>query len=239
MSKETKISPAPTESQQQFKRLLLKEYRPLSREGDGLKRFGLNAGIFTVSTGIDIAEGKLAEKAIEWVFEGSKVDVIEAKKESGSHALADKNPRIKGAVEFIEEWGSDGLINSGANALVRAITGEKHAEYASPFSEAVGEWTTTILQVFKGNPKWRGIAVKNLVSSVNVEAVLRMFSELPLLGGAVSWTHEQLDSLMRTRLVRVANTAAAKGILGYHIVNQNHIAAQKAVAEYIKTIHLK
>lgn len=222
MSAETHTSATSSESQQQFRRLLLKEYRPQAQAGDGLKRFGLNTGIFLASTGIDVVEGKVAEKILHKVFKGHK--------ESQFHAWVEKNPGVEGAAEFIEEWGSDSLISAGTNKLVGALTGEKHAEYVSPFSEAAGEWTNTVLQVFKGDPKWRGITVKNLVSGVNVEAALRMISEVPLIGGAVSWTHEQLDTLMEQKAVKTLNTAAAKGILGYHIVTSKNRAVEAAVA---------
>lgn len=144
----------------------------------------------------------------------------------------------KYALEFVEEWASDNAYASLANAWVRLMTGKENAHYVTETSAVLADLFIIWSQVFNDNavyPKrfrkagsveepqrgWRGIKkayeAADFVSSVNVEAALRILEEVPVVGDGFAWLHHKSDQLIESTIGRWANTAFAKGILGFHI----------------------
>lgn len=140
------------------------------------------------------------------------------------------------AAEFVEEWASDSIYAGMANSWVRLMTGVDEAKYVSETSAFISEWANKISQVFGGDKlfnlttfkrtkivpdRWHGIKLAyqsmDFINSVNVEAALRVVEEIPVVGDGVAWIHEKTDKMLGGTLARITNTAAATGILGYHI----------------------
>ncbi len=144
------------------------------------------------------------------------------------------------AGEFIEEWASDSLYAGVANTWVRLMTGIDGAKYVTETSAFISDWANVISQVFGGDKlfgrttmrttmkgmkvvpeRWKGIKLAyqsmDFVNPVNVEAAFRVIEEVPVVGDGVAWLHEKADKMLENKLVQVGNTAASKGILGFHI----------------------
>lgn len=149
---------------------------------------------------------------------------------------ATKKQGVHLAAEFVEEWASDSVYAGLANSWVRLMTGVDEAKYVSETSAFISEWANKISQVF-GNDRlfgrttmqgtklvpdrWHGIKLAyqsmDFINSVNVEAAFRVLEEIPVVGDGVAWVHEKTDKMLGGTLARITNTAAATGILGYHI----------------------
>lgn len=140
------------------------------------------------------------------------------------------------ASEFVEEWASDSVYAGLANSWVRLMTGVDDAKYVSETSAFIAEWANKISQVFGGDKlfgrttlngikivpeRWHGIKLAyqsmDIINSVNLEAAFRVIEEIPVVGDGVAWVHEKTDKMLGGTLARIGNTAAATGILGYHI----------------------
>ncbi len=172
------------------------------------------------------AEKYVGESLDEAFAEARKKLVDAAATKQGTHLAA----------EFVEEWASDSVYAGLANSWVRLMTGVDEAKYVSETSAFISEWANKISQVF-GNDRlfgrttmqgtklvpdrWHGIKLAyqsmDFINSVNVEAAFRVLEEIPVVGDGVAWVHEKTDKMLGGTLARITNTAAATGILGYHI----------------------
>jgi len=223
-----------TESQRAFQRLLLRNKRGESLPGDGMKRFGINASIFTGATLVDLAESHLVDAVIREPMDAA-IERITAKGKSFENAAKTAQGN-KLALEFIEEWGSDSAYAALANAWLRMMTGVNGAHYVTETSAFIADWGNVISQVFFADrlygktitngkhvhpKKIGGIKLAytsaDFFNPVNVEAAFRMAEELPVVGGGIAWLHEKTDHALESTIGRLGNTTAAKGILGFHI----------------------
>src|SRR3989344_228157 len=158
--------------------------------------------------------------------------------------VARKQQGFQGAFDFAEEWFSDSLYASVANAWVRLMTGVDGAKYVSETSAFIADWVNAVSQVFFGDqyfPKQyhttntmengrtkhnvekffgffnKSYRTMDFVNPVNVEAAFRALEEIPVVGDGVAWAHEKTYKLLETTILRWGNTLASKGLLGYHI----------------------
>ncbi len=170
MSAETReFSP----SQRGSQRLLLPEFKSQSQPGDGMKRAGLNFSILLGATAADLVEGNLVTNLFRDKLE-KRVDAMkdtantydqpaydqdiaknaahlaknwQEQKEKLTNA-AKREQGLQGAFDFAEEWASDNLYATAANAWVRMMTGINEAKYVSETSAFLADWGNIISQVF-------------------------------------------------------------------------------------------
>lgn len=214
-------------------------------KGIAVKRLGANAGMLAAGTAADLLETEVVHRVMHHAVEpalkkisGEQTTINEYVLKHASEHLKDwqveeahktfvenakktRNAVVLGS-EFIEEWGSDTLFGSLANSWIRYLTGVEDAHYVTESSAFLADWTNTIAQVFmmkqrEGLPTWK--KSENWLNPVNVEAAFRMVEELPLgVGKAFAALRQKANhALEHSPVVRTANTAAAKGILGFHI----------------------
>lgn len=253
------VTPAPayTESQKANQRLLLHEHRGESQPGEGLKRVGVNAAIFTGSTLADLVEGNIVTNLFREKLKKRVEDKAEAYyAHIGNNTLPhdqtfeeiskklERSAKIQKGIEsgfdLAEEWASDNLYGTLANAWVQAATGVKGAKYVSETSAFVSDWGNMVSQVFledfligktlPGNKKeaanlfhigkWNVKAAYktyDYINPVNVEALLRMVEEVPVVGDGVHWLHEQSNTVLESKPMKWVNSVANKFLLGIHI----------------------
>ncbi len=179
-------------------------------------------------------------------FRATRTDLKEADEATLKGAFANMGKKLKEnamtkkgvhlAGEFVEEWASDSLYAGVANTWVRLMTGVDGAKYVTETSAFISDWANVISQVFGGDKlfgrttmqgmkivpeRWKDIKLAyqsmDFVNPVNVEAAFRVIEEVPVVGDGVAWLHEKADKLLENKLAQVGNTAASKGILGFHI----------------------
>jgi hypothetical protein len=260
-----------TPKQLEAQRIYLREARGESQPGDGLKRLGTHTVMLGVATVGDLVESHLADVVRQPMkkreheakkeyydhFDKTAFDsatrIVEANEGNISDAKAyvdlinglSRDAKVKtgqhDAVEFAEEWLSDGVYASLANAWVRHATGMDDAKYVSETAAFIADWSNTLYQVFggdkflperfvypKGDPKAgepmrtklgikKAYQTMDFINSVNVEAAIRVVEEVPVVGDGVSWLHEKFDKLIESTIGQKANTLVAKGMLGYHV----------------------
>lgn len=120
--------------------------------------------------------------------------------------------------------------------------------YVKPFAENLSDYANAIMQVFLGD-KWIGWVDKdgkpkefmgmymaeksmNFVNPGNVEATLRVLSNIPLIDKPVKWVKDSMDRVLEhSALATLANAGFNKALLGFHIVNSRIKAVDKATAE--------
>jgi len=163
---------------------------------------------------------------------------LDGLKEHVKHLATTENGK-KLAAEFVEEWGTDSLYAWAANSYVQMVTGVKGAKYVSETSAFIADWFIVWSQVFnkntvyptrfrlsdhepeKAQKGWLGIKkayeAADFVNAVNLEAAFRMIEAVPVFGDGVKWLHHKTDHLLESTIGSRLNTAASKGILGFHI----------------------
>lgn len=256
MNVETKPQRQYSASEQGFQRIMNEgPHAPKNggeyKSGDFAKRVFFNTSMLVGGLGIDLAESAVAKWAINKVFD-PRIDGLKGTISQLGHAkpegFEDKisaakdsirtQHAIKEGVKFIEEWGSDSAYVGATNALARTLTGVPEATYVKGTAEVVSDWANAIMQVFGGDKKvtllkYKGLPLfatemQNFVNPTDVEAVFRLLAEIP----GVGWVKNKLDhTVEHSKVVKYANIAASKGLLGYHITNAGQKAIDRAVAE--------
>lgn len=256
MNAEAKPQRAYSASEQGFQRIMNEgphapKFGGEYKSGDFAKRIFFNTSMLVGGLGVDLAESAVAKWAINKVFdpridglkgEISRLDQAQPDGYLEKIAQAKDGIRtqhaIKDGVKFIEEWGSDSAYVGMTNALARTLTGVPEATYVKGTAEVVSDWTNAIMQVFGGDKKitllkYKGFPVlstemQNFVNPTDVEAAFRLLAEIP----GVGWVKNKLDhTVEHSKVVKYANIAASKGLLGYHITNSGQKAVERAVAE--------
>lgn len=223
-----------------------------SKSGDFGKRLFFNTTMLVGGLGVDLAESAVAKWAIDKLFdgkigrlEGAVGTISSAEPKLANHEDLLKKAReavreqhaLKDGVKFIEEWGSDAVYVGLSNSLVRVLTGVPDATYIKGTAEVVSDWANVVMQVFYGDKrvpllKWKGKTIfstemQNFVNPTDVEAAFRLLAEIP----GVGWLKNNLDhTVEHSKVLRYANLAASKGIMGYHITNSSHKAIERAIA---------
>lgn len=123
----------------------------------------------------------------------------------------------------------------------------KHT-YVKPLAENISGYANAIIQVFF-NDKWIGFLNKdgtpkkfmgmmlaeksaNFVNPGNVEAGLRILSDLPFINRIVKPVKEGMDHLLEHNAIAgFINVGFNKFLLGYHVINTRVKAVERATAE--------
>lgn len=224
-----------------------------SRPGDFGKRIFFNSTMLVGGMGVDLAESAVSKWAIDKVFDGKinrfegavstlktaspQPENYEELLKKAKDAMREQHA-LKDATKFVEEWGSDAVYVGLSNSLVRVLTGVPDATYVKGTAEVVSDWANVVMQVFYGDKKvpllkWKGRTIlatemQNFVNPTDVEAAFRLLAEIP----GVGWLKNKLDhTVEHSKVVRYANVAASKGILGYHITNSSHKAIEAALSK--------
>mgnify|MGYP001566158706 FL=1 len=222
-----------------------------TQSGDFAKRMIFNTSMLVGGLGIDLAESAVAKWAINKVFDpridgikGEISQLAEVKLWGYEAGIANAKDRIrtqhaiKDGVKFVEEWGSDSAYIGITNALTRMLTGVPEATYVKGTAEVVSDWANALIQVFGDDKKitllkYKGMPIfatemQNFVNPTDVEAAFRLLAEIP----GVGWVKNKLDhTVEHSKVVKYANIAASKGLLGFHITNAGQKAIDRAVAE--------
>ena len=215
-------TPIVTPSQEKARSLFVKEY---AKPEDRVKRMAANTGVLAASTLLDLGESYAVEYLIDKAFEGRverlehEIKQVQPNRDQYRKQLLETKAQKMG-VAFVEDSMSDFAYAAGMNALLRSMTGMEHAEYVSEASAFASEWFN-VISLVRRDPKgkfevWQ--KSENVVNPVNVEAGIRIAKDLPLVGGAVTWAHDQLNHVLhKSTAFKVSNSVAAKFITGYHI----------------------
>lgn len=122
--------------------------------------------------------------------------------------------------------------------------------YVKPFAENLSDYANAIMQVFFGD-KWVGFVDKegnpkvfmgmymaeksmNFVSPGNVEAGLRILSNIPVIDKPVKWMKEAMDHMLEhNEIAQLVNKGFNKALMGFHIYNSRIKAVEKARDEMV------
>lgn len=158
---------------------------------------------------------------------------------------------VESGVEFAEESLSDEALKTIGHAILNTWAGNMDGSkkpYVQETANLLSEYANGIIQVFF-NDRWFGLMDENgqpkkfmgvmlaeksmnFVNGFNVEAGLRILSDLPVVGTPVRVAKHASDHFLEhSPYVKWVNTAAAKFLLGFHVRN----SMQKAVTAVSET----
>jgi len=230
----------------------------LGKPEDRGSRMLKNGAMFAISTAADLVESKVFRTAKTLVFEGKTKRLERELEEAFSRkddaeqiqAVRDalrKHKAVESGVDFAEEVLSDELlINHGGNKLLNRVAGEGgKATYAQATAEIVSDYANTLIQVF-ANDRWIGWLDKdgkpkqfmgmymaeksmNFINPINVEAALRILSDIPKIGMPIAAAKNTVDAFFKNdKTFYWVNKGIAKFLLGFHVSNSQTKAVHKA-----------
>lgn len=133
-----------------FQRLLIRDLKDQSRPGEGLKRFGLNAAIFTGSTAVDLAESHAVDKFIRNRFNKIKTQHEDVKDLDSMRDLPEKTQDQAWYKTMEDKLQKQ---HEGAAVIVQLEDVKKHVKEAAEneqgkkwAAEFLEEWWTDSLQ---------------------------------------------------------------------------------------------
>lgn len=120
--------------------------------------------------------------------------------------------------------------------------------YVKAFAENISGYANAVIQVFF-NDRWIGFVDKegkpkvfmgmymaeksaNFVNPGNVEAGLRILSNIPVIEKVVKPVKDTMDHFLENNeIAKLVNVGITKALLGFHVVNSRAKAVDKATAE--------
>jgi hypothetical protein len=167
---------------------------------------------------------------------------------------------VKSGVEFAEEAISDKVLRAVGDAVLTRVAepsrntifppadpAEAKNTYVKGTADVLSDYTNGINEVFfndklvglvnkDGTPKKLfGIKLAHRIAyfmnPVNVEAALRIASDLPAVGDAITSIKRGTDAIFESPAFKYINTIASQSLVGFHFVNTREKAVDRATAE--------